>query len=63
MSPPRKTAASAEAQLDRIRDLESSFYDVENSAGVVWDLLTNMFEGRMEGDLHQGEEHCFRIDP
>lgn len=66
MSPPRKTGPSAEEKLARIQDLEGAFYDAANAAGVVWDLLSGIFDGSIAGEkpeLVGGAEHCHIIDP
>jgi len=66
MSPPRKNGLSAEDRLKHIHDLEGRFYDAANAAGVVWDLLSGIFEGKIAGekpDLVGGVEHCHIIDP
>lgn len=66
MSPPRKSSLSAEEKLERIHNLESDIYAAVNAAGVVWDLLSGIFEGRIAGEKPEtvgGVEHCHIIDP
>lgn len=53
-------------KLHRLHDLESEAYEMANMAGIVWDLLSDLFEGSINGEkpeLVGGVEHCHIIDP
>ncbi|MFG1280599.1 hypothetical protein [Xanthobacter autotrophicus] len=52
-------------KLARIHDLESDFYAAENMAGIVWDLLSEMFdsEAKDASEKMTGHKDCFIIDP
>ncbi|MFG1340958.1 hypothetical protein [Xanthobacter autotrophicus] len=65
MSPPRKSTLSAEQTVDRLRDLESDFHAAANMAGIVWDLLSEMFDGEAKdaSEKMTGHKDCFIIDP
>jgi hypothetical protein len=66
MSAPRKNSPTAEEKLQRIHDLEGDMHAAVNAAGVVWDLLSGIFEGHIGGEKPEmvgGVEHCHIIDP
>lgn len=63
MSRPKLTDAE---KLARLHALESEAYEIADMAGVVWDLLSDLFDGSISGvqpELVGGVEHCHILDP
>lgn len=59
MSAPGKSGPTDAEKVECIRDLEGNMHDAANAAGVVWDLLEDLFEGA----AIRSQDGMYMLDP